>query len=104
MSYARTLHNCINSNLVEAVLARAVPKPAPMVSKPKRTPRDKRSYRAARRNEARRTKTLDIMKRFAPEPKYLGAPAAHLNRSENWPRAMTYSYAREIGPNTEPVR
>ncbi|XUM21027.1 hypothetical protein ACRAVF_27065 [Bradyrhizobium oligotrophicum S58] len=103
MSYARTLHNCINSNLVEAVLARAVRKPAPKAIKFKRTPRSG-SYRAARRNEARRTKTLDVMKRFAPEPKYLGAPAAYLNRSENWPRAMTYAYAREIRDDGRPVR
>ena len=27
-----------------------------------------------------------------------------LNRSDLWPRAKTYAYAREISPSSEPVR
>jgi hypothetical protein len=30
--------------------------------------------------------------------------AITLNRSDKWPRAKSYAYAREISPSSEPVR
>jgi hypothetical protein len=73
-------------------------------AKPKRrkAPRNGESYRAARRNEAKRTKTK--MLRLAPEPEEGWTPAVELNRSPNWSRATSYTYAREISPSKEPVR
>lgn len=69
----------------------------------KREPRPASSYRAARRNAAR--DDLSALPRHRPELIESIAPAAHLNRSERWPRARTYAYAREISPCPErPVR
>lgn len=59
-------------------------------------------YRGARRNadrvkgwpEATFAKSRPLARpRFIP-----------LNRSQRWPRAKTYAYAREISPSSEPVR
>lgn len=67
------------------------------------TPRPASTYRGARRNAVRKL-GMNLMQRHAPDPKETIAPAAHLNRSDRWPRAKTYAYAREISPSTEPVR
>lgn len=69
----------------------------------KKSPRPASTYRGARRN-AVRTRGMNLMQRHAPEAIESIAPAAYLNRSDKWPRAKTYAYAREIGPSSEPVR
>jgi hypothetical protein len=73
--------------------------------KPK-TPRPAITYRAARRNLARERGWNPPMHRVGEEVREgWGAPSAELNRSQNWTRAKTYSYAREISPYPErPVR
>jgi threonine synthase len=71
-------------------------------AKPKKTPRPAWTYRGNRKKDARRERRQ--MLRHAPEVIETVAPAAHINRSENWPRAMTYSYARELSQSKEPVR
>jgi len=70
-------------------------------AKKKRTPRPAWTYRGARRNEA--GKTGAVMLRHAPEPIDGSAPAPELNRSQNWVRAKSYSYAREIAPSKDVV-
>lgn len=73
--------------------------------KPK-TPRPAVTYRAARRNLARERKWDPPMHRIGEEAREgWDAPSAELNRSQNWTRAASYSYAREISPFPErPVR
>lgn len=69
----------------------------------KTTPRNPESYRAFRRNEAKRMKTRMI--RLGEDVKEGWTPAPELNRSQNHPPAREYGYAREISPNPErPVR
>lgn len=73
--------------------------------KPK-TPRPSITYRAARRNLARLRQWDPPMHRIGEEAREgWGAPSAELNRSQNWTRAGSYAYAREISPFPErPVR
>lgn len=61
------------------------------------------TYRAQRRNEAKQKKVP--MYRIGEDVKEGWSPAAELNRSPNWTRATSYTYAREISPDPErPVR
>ena len=70
--------------------------------KPK-APRPPVTYRAQRRNEAKAKKKP--MYRIGAPVMEGDAPSAELNRSQNFPRAGSYSYAREISPVPErPVR
>lgn len=70
--------------------------------KPK-TPRPPVTYRAQRRNEAKAQKKA--MYRIGEEVKEGWSPSVELNRSQNFPRAQSYGYAREISPVPErPVR
>lgn len=70
--------------------------------KPK-TPRPAVTYRAQRRNEAKAMKKA--MYRIGEDVKEGWSPAVELNRSPNFPRAQSYTYAREISPVPErPVR
>ncbi|WP_445222220.1 hypothetical protein ACKWRH_21430 [Bradyrhizobium sp. Pa8] len=70
--------------------------------KPK-APRPAVTYRAQRRNEAKAKKKA--MYRIGEDVKEGWSPAVELNRSQNWIRAQTYGYAREISPVPErPVR
>lgn len=59
------------------------------------------SYRGARRNAAR-----GFVWEPAVRPKSYThfSYAIELNRSDRWPRATTYAYAREISPSARPVR
>lgn len=94
---------------------------APEVEQPKNPAKLKKrarnpdSYRAARRNAARvayreaplakRRCVADYMVRIGDKPQETIAPSAELNRSQNWSRAKTYAYAREISPYPErPLR
>jgi len=74
----------------------------PEKKKIKRLPRNGQSYRASRRNEAKRNKTKMI--RLADDVREGDTPEVRLNRSENWPRAASYAYAREISKSKEPLR
>jgi len=67
----------------------------------KRTGRPAWSYRGARK-KAERAGAKKL--RHAPPEVIEIAPAAYLNRSENWPRVMDYSLAREQSGKKEPVR
>lgn len=70
--------------------------------KPK-TPRPPVTYRAQRRNEAKAKK--QAMYRIGEEVKEGWSPSVEINRSQNFPRAQSYGYAREISPVPErPVR
>jgi hypothetical protein len=70
--------------------------------KPK-APRPPVTYRAQRRNEAKRAKKK--MYRIGADVQEGSSPSVELNRSPNFPRAQSYSYAREISPVPErPVR
>jgi hypothetical protein len=85
-----------------------VPQPAGHDTKPPksgRAPREPKTYRGARRNAARGLVWMQSGYRFDIEVKEGWTPAAELNRSPNWSRARSYSYAREISPFPErPVR
>lgn len=59
----------------------------------KKTGRPAWSYRGARKKAEREQGA--IKRRHAPEVIETIAPAAYLNRSDKWPRAMSYGYARE---------
>lgn len=71
-------------------------------AKRRKTPRPANTYR---QNGARS---------IAPHGRWRAAPdivkdrsfrgPITLNRSDRWPRAKTYAYAREISPSSEPVR
>lgn len=78
----------------------------------KRKARNPESYRATRRNEARanyrarrpaeRRLIAELMVRIGAKPKdgsFSGS--IELNRSQDWSRAQTYAYAREISPYPE---
>lgn len=72
--------------------------------KPKRA-RPAVTYRAQRRNLARVRKWNPPMHRIGAEVQEGWSPSVELNRSQNWTRAASYSYAREISPFPErPVR
>lgn len=61
------------------------------------------TYRAQRRNEAKAKKKA--MYRIGADVQEGWSPSVELNRSPNFPRAQSYSYAREISPCPErPVR
>lgn len=65
-------------------------------------PRQGRSYRGARRNFDRIKGWPDAtFAKSRPLARSINIP---LNRSDKWPRAKSYAYAREIGPSSEPVR
>lgn len=70
-----------------------------------KVPREARTYRGARRNAARGMVWMTSGYRFDVEVKEGWSPGAELNRSDKWPRARSYAYAREISPVPErPVR
>ncbi|EJN14715.1 hypothetical protein PMI42_01688 [Bradyrhizobium sp. YR681] len=72
--------------------------------KPK-SPRPAVTYRGARRNIARARGWNPPMHRIGDDVREGWSPGAELNRSQNWTRAKTYAYAREISPYPErPVR
>ena len=101
MGASRTLSRRLDIDLIARIEASG------RIEKPKRTPRKRKprnaaSYREARRDEAR--KTSAVMLRLGDDPIESIAPPALLNRSDKWPRAKTYDYAREISPSTEPLR
>jgi hypothetical protein len=104
MSTSRGLHRRIDVELVERIQASGLPKKVEVAKKKVRLdPRNRESYRAARRNAARKAKTKMI--RLGPEVEEGWTPAPELNRSQKWSRAISYSYAREISPYPErPVR
>jgi hypothetical protein len=93
----------LDGDLIERLLASGRIERKDAVKSKDRFPRPAATYRAARRNAVRKL-GLNLMQRHAPEVIEEIAPAAYLNRSDRWPRAKTYAYAREIGPSTEPVR
>lgn len=71
-------------------------------NKPK-APRPPVTYRAQRRNEAKAKKKA--MYRIGADVMEGDAPSVEINRSQNYPRAASYGYAREISPVPErPVR
>ncbi|MBZ4170913.1 hypothetical protein JYG45_23740, partial [Escherichia fergusonii] len=57
------------------------------------------TYRAQRRNEARAQKKA--MYRIGADVQEGWSPSVELNRSPNFPRAQSYTYAREISPCPE---
>ena len=69
----------------------------------KKAPRSRESYRAARKKAARRSGrpmislAHDVVQEAVSQ-------SVELNRSQNFPRAADYNYAREISPSKEPVR
>ena len=102
MGASGTLLGKLDLDLIARIEANGRPQPPAKKKGPRHTPRNRESYRAFRRNEARRTGA--VMLRIGEEPIETIAPSAELNRSTNWVRARTYAYAREIGPSTELVR
>lgn len=103
MGASGTLARKIDADLVERILSSGKIERKEPAKKKDRTPRPADSYRGARRN-ASRGDGFQGMNLHRPELLEYIAPAAYLNRSDKWTRAMTYGYAREIGPSKEPVR
>ena len=97
MSYSRTLARHLDHDLIARIEASGRPE-QPKRAARKKTPRLGWTYRGARRNEAR--KTGAVMRRAGPEPIETMLPMPLLNRSDKWPRAKTYAYAREISPSS----
>ena len=102
MGASRTLLNKLDLDLIARMEANGRIERNPP-AKRKIEPREGFTYRGARRNAARTD--LSLMQRHAPKLKEHIAPAVYLNRSDKWPRARSYAYAREISPCPErPVR
>jgi hypothetical protein len=59
-------------------------------------------YRGARRNADRAKGWPEAT--FAKSRPLASPIFIPLNRSDRWPRAKSYTYAREISPSSEPVR
>jgi hypothetical protein len=64
--------------------------------------REASSYRGARRNADRIKGWPEAT--FAKSRPLARSRFIALNRSDKWPRAKNYRYAREISPSVEPVR
>lgn len=87
---------------IKAAMAKTLSKRG---AKKPHAPRPAITYRAQRRNLARARQWNPPMYRIGEEVKEGWSPGVELNRSPNWTRARTYSYAREISPYPErPVR
>jgi hypothetical protein len=90
-------HAAIKTKIAKTLSKRGERKP--------KTPRPAVTYRAQRRSLARGRKWNPPMHRIGAEVQEGWSPSVELNRSDKWPRARTYSYAREISPFPErPVR
>jgi hypothetical protein len=75
----------------------------PAKPKLKKLPRNPESYRAARKKAARAAGRPMLSLAHAVVQEAI-AQSAELNRSQKFPRAADYNYAREISPSKEPVR
>lgn len=75
----------------------------PAKPKIRKTPRNPQSYRAARKKAARQEGRPMISLAHDVVQEAI-AQSAELNRSQRFPRAADYNYAREISPSKEPVR
>lgn len=69
----------------------------------KKLPRSRDSYRANRKKAAREANRPMISLAHSTVQEAI-AQSAELNRSQRFPRAADYAYAREISPSKEPVR
>jgi hypothetical protein len=100
VSASRTLLRKLDLDLIERLKngVKHQPKPVRKV----KPPREASSYRGARRNVDRSKGWPEAT--FAKQRPLAQSRLIPLNRSDRWPRAKTYRYAREISPSSEPVR
>lgn len=101
MGASRTLLRKLDLDLIARIEASGKPE------KPKNAARRKqpRPYFTYRQNYRGTASSVDPW----AAPKHVfkdgrNRSAITLNRSDRWPRAKSYAYAREISPSAEPVR